>query len=234
MPRAKQSKAVRVVAMGVLLSSGFGLAAKRLQGAQEAGGDGAETKPTITVRIYNYPHVSQERIGRASQVAARILHAAGIKTKWVDCKGPNGEVTGNAECARNDGPATMTLKIVTQEMARRYGFGLGVLGFAPMTERAKNPTEAYVFYELVEDICEREPVEPHMLLGIAAAHEIGHLLLGSNSHSASGLMRARWDGRDLALARVGQFGFTREQAVAVFAAACGRAANQRVETASIE
>ena len=36
-----------------------------------------------------------------------------------------------------------------------------------------------------------------VILGHAAAHEIGHLLLGSNSHSPFGLMRARWSGQDL-------------------------------------
>jgi hypothetical protein len=30
------------------------------------------------------------------------------------------------------------------------------------------------------------------LLGLAMAHELGHLLLGSEKHSVSGIMRARW------------------------------------------
>jgi hypothetical protein len=32
------------------------------------------------------------------------------------------------------------------------------------------------------------------------AHEIGHLLLGANSHSRTGIMRAFWSGDDLTLA----------------------------------
>jgi hypothetical protein len=35
------------------------------------------------------------------------------------------------------------------------------------------------------------------LLGDVLAHEIGHLLLGSNSHSVSGIMSAHWYGDEL-------------------------------------
>ena len=40
-------------------------------------------------------------------------------------------------------------------------------------------------------------VEFGELLGHAAAHEIGHLLLGSTGHSPAGIMRASWEVKDL-------------------------------------
>ena len=36
-----------------------------------------------------------------------------------------------------------------------------------------------------------------MLLGTVIAHELGHLLLSTNSHSTFGLMRANWSGKEL-------------------------------------
>jgi hypothetical protein len=36
-----------------------------------------------------------------------------------------------------------------------------------------------------------------MMVGGVMAHEIGHLLLGSNSHSETGLMREIWSLKDL-------------------------------------
>jgi hypothetical protein len=36
-------------------------------------------------------------------------------------------------------------------------------------------------------------------MGRVTAHEIGHLLLGTNSHTVSGLMQAKWDLRRLHL-----------------------------------
>jgi hypothetical protein len=37
---------------------------------------------------------------------------------------------------------------------------------------------------------------PGTLFGYAAAHEIGHLLLGAGSHSGRGVMRAIWEHSD--------------------------------------
>lgn len=44
-----------------------------------------------------------------------------------------------------------------------------------------------------------------VVLGRAVAHEIGHYLLRSNTHSAQGLMRARIDAREFADLRSGSF-----------------------------
>ena len=49
------------------------------------------------------------------------------------------------------------------------------------------------------------------LLGSVMAHELGHLLLGSNSHSRAGIMRARWQGEEVNLLSRGNLRFTREQ-----------------------
>ena len=44
------------------------------------------------------------------------------------------------------------------------------------------------------------------------AHELGHLLLGSNSHSRAGIMRAHWQGEELHRLSRGNLWFTSEQA----------------------
>ena len=43
------------------------------------------------------------------------------------------------------------------------------------------------------------------------AHEIGHLLLGANSHSCTGIMQAFWSGEELSLAARADMLFTPEQ-----------------------
>jgi hypothetical protein len=50
------------------------------------------------------------------------------------------------------------------------------------------------------------------ILGHVIAHEVGHLLLGTNSHSAVGVMRARWDREELEQASRGSLRFTPAQA----------------------
>ena len=52
---------------------------------------------------------------------------------------------------------------------------------------------ASIFAGSAADRSARSGVPLPTILGRVTAHEIGHLLLGSNSHSAHGLMRASWD-----------------------------------------
>jgi hypothetical protein len=54
-----------------------------------------------------------------------------------------------------------------------------------------------------------------LTLGTVIAHEIGHLLLGSNSHSSLGIMQLRWDRQDLEDAYCGRMAFTRPQTKAL-------------------
>ncbi len=43
--------------------------------------------------------------------------------------------------------------------------------------------------------------EFEVILGRVIAHELGHLLLGKNAHSAAGIVHARWRAQDLGLSR---------------------------------
>ena len=56
------------------------------------------------------------------------------------------------------------------------------------------------------------PVEAS-IVGHVMAHEIGHLLLGSNAHSRHGIMQARWKRDQLRSIATGGLLFTRERAV---------------------
>ena len=49
------------------------------------------------------------------------------------------------------------------------------------------------------------------LLGCVIAHELGHLLLGKSSHSEEGLMRARWEARELREAAKGNLLFSKSE-----------------------
>jgi len=53
------------------------------------------------------------------------------------------------------------------------------------------------------------------LLGRTMAHEVGHLLLGTNQHGPHGLMRASWSGADLRRNRATQWLFDGQEAEAM-------------------
>lgn len=50
------------------------------------------------------------------------------------------------------------------------------------------------------------------ILGHAIAHEIGHLLLASDTHSLFGIMKADYDRKDLVILGEGNLFFTAEEA----------------------
>lgn len=50
------------------------------------------------------------------------------------------------------------------------------------------------------------------ILGCVTAHELGHLLLGSNSHSSTGIMQSPWREKQVREALDGTLLFTAEQA----------------------
>ena len=80
---------------------------------------------------------------------------------------------------------------------------------------AISPILASVFYEYAARLAvEEEYVEfgARTILGCVIAHELGHLLLGSNSHSSSGIMQSPWGRRQVREALTGTLLFTTEQA----------------------
>jgi len=54
-----------------------------------------------------------------------------------------------------------------------------------------------VFYDRMRDCAAHELIDFAPFLGDIMTHELGHLLLGTHSHSRSGLMRASWSCRQI-------------------------------------
>ncbi len=95
---------------------------------------------------------------------------------------------------------------------RRSRLPKNAFGLALVPEDGSQGTNAYIFSRRVERLAAANPdISLAVLLGCVAAHEIGHLLLGSNTHQRSGIMTADWYGADLRHAATGDLLFTKEQ-----------------------
>jgi hypothetical protein len=68
-----------------------------------------------------------------------------------------------------------------------------------------------VFFEPLEELHERFNVNLGPLLGDVVAHEIAHLLLGTNAHSDTGIMRPHWSEQDFVNVNKGHLLFTQAQ-----------------------
>jgi hypothetical protein len=71
------------------------------------------------------------------------------------------------------------------------------MGFSLVGTPGAAPFLATVYVDRAESVARGAGIDPRRVLGLAIAHEIGHVLLNSNSHAPSGLMRADWSRTEL-------------------------------------
>ena len=142
---------------------------------------------TLVIRTYDNFGVTAGEMTNARTVAGAILQDAGLRAVWRDC---------SASCADALGPGELLLRIVAAPEAPG-AIVAGSLGCAVIDLQQRAGTLATVYADRINLLAFRTGVHAGTLLGRAIAHEIGHLLLGTVRHSATGLMRALWSDREL-------------------------------------
>jgi hypothetical protein len=171
-----------------------------------------ETRFQITVRVYNYAGATSGTLLRGEEEGTRIFRKAGVEVVWLECSispSPEGQAP---PCQTPLGTITVNLRILPPSMAARFESSREEMGFALVSARAGSASDAWVFYQRVEDAAASEFASRSQILAYAMAHEIGHLLLGPDHHSREGIMCARWNQESLEEVSQGQMLFSRDQA----------------------
>ncbi len=161
----------------------------------------------ITIGVYDYAQVRPDTLIRAERVTAGILHHAGVSIAWLACSAYESSLS-NPGCANLGGPLNLTVHILPDYMARRFRENSDVFGFAAEGGKREFGGDAWVFYDKVKEAFGQTRIGLPQLLGNVMAHELGHLLLGADSHSRRGLMRARWSREELLAADLGGLSFS--------------------------
>jgi hypothetical protein len=164
---------------------------------------------SFRVRVYNDEDVPEGDLSAALKIANSVLQGVGLQAIWQDCTvgNPNRDSSG---CDKQTTRIDLVLYLVAQLEAHAPNVDKRALGYSLIPRNGERPTLAYVSYTRVRTVWSMFSAEE--LLGLAVAHEIGHLLLGMNKHSNSGLMRAPWRNKDLDSGDWEQFMFSSEQA----------------------
>jgi hypothetical protein len=165
------------------------------------------TKPQVTINVYNDAQVSEQVLTHAEQEATRIFRQAGVDSVWVECQLSNAGPNRDSECKSPAGPTHLALRIVPWSSK----LGDTVFGTAFLSAEGDG-TYSDVFYESVQDLHKDWHASLSRVLGHVMAHEIGHLLLGTNAHSPMGIMRPNWQGKELRSVGMGALFFTLAQA----------------------
>jgi hypothetical protein len=175
----------------------------------------ASAKLDLTVLVYIYAPIGENDVATAERVTSKIFQKVGVELSWVDCPMTRPTAQLNPACTAHHVPTDIHVTIVPDQIAAPR-VGKCAIGLAVATPPPEHAQIAYISYARAKRLL-RNPRELSVeeLLGHCMAHEIGHLLLGTNSHSPSGLMSARWNPEELELAARGQLSFSIDQAAAM-------------------
>lgn len=183
----------------------IGLAGTLGCGAAKAQAAIAETAPKLRIRVNNYARVSPATLSASEREGGRILGQAGLRTEWVNCPGKGESTTTQNPCNEPLEPTDIVLRLIPESTNNQYQDS--VFGFAVVPIVAS----VYVNYAVNGARRDNAEFEVPMILGSVIAHEIGHLLLGLNSHSVKGIMQKRWERNQMRQAMTGNLLFTEEQ-----------------------
>jgi hypothetical protein len=127
---------------------------------------------------------------RAQKGISTILRQAGIELNWVPCPRNADEIAEFPACTPELGPTDLILKLVPRFDMEKNGFNKSAFGLS----LGRN---IIISCERLQDVAKNSEQTCEQILRLTVAHEIGHALLGANSHSSRGIMRPHWVPEDL-------------------------------------
>jgi hypothetical protein len=162
---------------------------------------------SLLVRIYDNAGVLTSELAAALRTTHDILRRADLSVDWVQCRARrDGPVPAVCDQPLSSGDVVVRLIEGSDKETgerRALGYSLfdsnGVSGFAT------------VYVDRVDWLARRAQYPRAPVLGRAIAHEIGHLLLRSNAHTESGLMREVWTAEQVVRNRREDWTFSPDQ-----------------------
>jgi len=148
--------------------------------------------PHIMVSVHNDAGIPPATLMQSEVEASRIFEHSGLKIHWLNCPLPRAGPQDPSVCGVAEFPEHLQLRIAKHSLnLNEFTMGISYL--------SADGTGCYadLFFERARQLHETSRLSLASILGHGIAHELGHLLLGTNSHSPAGLMRARWQPADL-------------------------------------
>ena len=161
----------------------------------------------VKVSLFNDARISDGKVATAERMAGELFARAGIRIAWLNCGHATETSEERASCSKAAFPEHLEVRLRQKSL----NLNESQLGLSFLSEDGIG-CHADVFYAGVEAIEREAGLSTGAILGLVIAHELAHLLLGTNSHAAEGLMRANWKRQELSLAGKGWLGFTEAQA----------------------
>lgn len=146
----------------------------------------------VNVSVFSDVPMPEEILVLAQQRASQIFSSAGVDVLWINCIHGLGTIPEQS-CSKTYGPRDLVLRITSHVSSATSDAAFGVAWL----DADGSGRYADVFWTRAQELRTNSNADLGRILGSVMAHEMGHLLLGVNSHSTSGLMQARWSGSAL-------------------------------------
>jgi hypothetical protein len=146
----------------------------------------AQVLPVVPVCLQGEPGIDTSVIHYGRPIASAILEQVGVRLHWT--------------CADD---------AIQVQFVPRTPRDIGKHTLAVAFPHAAGGVRILIFDERITPFFARDSQVSGRFLGHVLAHEIGHILSGTNAHSEEGLMRAHWTPKDVTYMRVRLFKFNR-------------------------
>jgi hypothetical protein len=158
---------------------------------------------SVRVAIHDSASVPVDILEIARSKAAAAFSKAGIDLDW--------NMAAGIGC-RPDDKARFCIQVLLRPRNPESAPGARrIMGMALAADLQRAVLSLY--FDAVTDVARRYGSPRGDVLGLALAHEMGHVLLPPPSHSSTGIMQASWEGDDLRHVLLGDAAFTDEQVV---------------------
>jgi hypothetical protein len=175
---------------------------------------------TIIIRSYNNFGVPVADLAAARQEAQAVLQQAGVQIVWIDCWGGGRQPSPVASRCQEPVGGDIVLRLQKTngtDQSKFVSMGFSLVGTADAA-----PFLATVYVDRAESVARGAGIDARRVLGLAIAHEVGHVLLNSNTHAPNGLMRADWSRNELRRKEATSWQFLDSEAARVHSAALKR------------
>ena len=146
--------------------------------------------PRVRLSVFNDAGIPSDTLAQAAVRATAILAQSGVELDWLSCGRPDPSDFSppTTPCSVVAWPHQLSVRIVPSGRS----VGADIFGEAFLDGTGRGAYSNVYFNNLAANR-EHAQLSDGDMLGFVIAHEVGHLLLGSNSHTSLGLMQARWD-----------------------------------------
>ena len=158
--------------------------------------------PQLTVFVVERAGTPAGVLAEAERNATQVFRHAAVDVGWINC-----DESQPTEACQKISQADLIVHLVP----RACTLSGDIFGVA-FVEHSVG-LYADVFFESIQRLHEQyRAVSLSPILGHVLSHEVGHLLLGSNSHSRDGIMQPHWTPQQLQQAAMGRMRFDKDQA----------------------